>query len=243
MPLVLLIAIAFVFRVAAYLSPSHYIIIPESVALPLSLLGVVFLVCGVWAWRANPSSLTRVFLLYGVGGCIHWGGSIGVGSAGTEMGFLFFYMAATAMGDAALLDLALRYPRTHVRWGRRTMALYLVAILSLIAVPIAPFLPTSVAESLIGIFIGAAFAMSIAGGIVFVVKWFRASGVERRVYYLTPIVVALVVSSILDLLADVGYLPGPPEAWSLTYGFEPVILAWALTRKQKANDFDTAKDE
>lgn len=61
-------------------------------------------------------------------------------------------------------------------------------------------------------------------------KWFRATGPERRVYYLTPIVAAMVVSSVLDLLADGGVLPGVSEAWALPYAIVPMTLAWALIR-------------
>jgi len=229
-PLLALIVIVLVFRAAAFLSPSRYIVIPDSLALPLSLLGVVFLMCGVWAWRSNPSNLTRVFLIYGLGGCIHWGGSIGAGSAGLEVAFLFLYLAVTALGDAAFLDLALRYPRDQSRFGRRTLALYLLAILTLVLVPVAPFLAGQVVQSAVGLIIGIAFLMSTVGGLVFLVKWFRATGADRRAFYLTPIVVALVVSSVLDLMADQGLLPGDPEAWNLPYAIVPVTLAWALIR-------------
>ena len=46
----------------------------------------------------------------------------------------------------------------------------------------------------------------------------------------TPIVGVLVATSGIDLLAEAGVLPGEPVAWTLTYAFDPVILAWALTR-------------
>jgi len=221
---------ALAFRAAAFLSPSRYIVIPETLALPLSLLGVVFLVSGVWAWRSNASSLTRVFLIYGLGGCVHWGGSIGAGTAGLESAFLFLYLAITAMGDAAFLDLAMRYPRARSRWGRRTMVLYLLATLTLIAVPTAPFLPTGLVGTAAGLIIGVAFAMSTVAGLVFLVKWFRATRAERRAYHLTPIAIALIVSSVLDLLADQGVMPGASEAWALSYAIIPVTLARALVR-------------
>lgn len=77
----------------------------------------------------------------------------------------------------------------------------------------------------------AAFLMSIAGGVVFLVKWFRATPAKRREDYLTPIVLVLVVSNALSLMADGGVFPGEPEAWNLVYGLEPLVLAWALTRR------------
>ena len=107
------------------------------------------------------------------------------------------------------------------------MGFYLLAILILIAVPIAPFLPSHIVKAGLGFAILVAFSMSIAGGVVFLVKWFRATAAERREYALTPIVVVLVVATVLDLLADAGALPGDPAAWTLSYGLEPLVLAWA----------------
>ena len=54
----------------------------------------------------------------GIGGCIHWGGSIAAGGGRLKIAFLAFYVAATAMGDAAFLVLALRYPRPVARFRR-----------------------------------------------------------------------------------------------------------------------------
>lgn len=50
-------------RIAAYWSPAFFIDIPDSLRLPLTLLGLVFVVAGVWAWWARPSRWTNIFLL------------------------------------------------------------------------------------------------------------------------------------------------------------------------------------
>lgn len=223
-------AIVLIFRFAAWRSPSSYIVIPESMTLPLGAMGVLFLVCGVWVWRSRPTALTRVFLLTGIGGGIHWGGSIAAENTGVQLALITFYVSVTAMGDGAFLDLALRYPRDRHRLGRRGLALYSPAALTFLAVPIVPFLPAKTAESVIGLAILVAFAMSILGGVVFVVKWFRATAGERRAQSLTAIVAVLILTSALDLLAENGVLPGIPEAWSLSYAATPVVLAWALMR-------------
>jgi len=203
--------------------------------LPLGAMGIVFLVCGVWVWRSKPSALTRVFLLTGIGGGIHWGGSIGAESTGVQLALITFYVSVTAMGDGAFLDLALRYPHDGSRPRSRTMAFYLLAILTFLAIPIVPFLPAKTAESVVGLAILVAFAMSILGGVVFVVKWFRATAGERRAQSLTAIVGVLILTSALDLLAENGVLPGIPEAWSLSYAATPVVLAWALMRLPAAS--------
>lgn len=59
--LVLLCAIVLLFRAGAWLNPSRFVVIPDSLALPLNGLGVLFLACGVWGWLSAPSYLTRVF--------------------------------------------------------------------------------------------------------------------------------------------------------------------------------------
>ena len=142
-------------------------------------------------------------------------------------------MAVTAIGDGAFLDLSLRYPNDNRRGNIPTIVFYLLAISMFVAIPILPFLPRGIIESVLGLAIGVAFAMSIAGGIVFIGKWFRASQTKRREQTLTPIVAVLILTSAVDLMADSGMLPGIPEAWSLVYTIDPVIFAWALTRRTK----------
>ena len=228
--LVLLCSIALLFRAAAWLNPSSLVAIPESMALPTNGLGVLYLACAVWVWRSR-SKLTGVFLAYGIGGCIHWGGTIAFDSTELGIAFAVFYVAGTAMGDSAFLDLALRYPRSLRRRGLRTMAFYLLAILAFIAVPIAPFLPSEIVDNGLGAILLGSLAIAVAGGVVFIVKWFRASVAERREQALTAIVVVLVVTNVISLLADGGVLPGESAAWNLLFGLEPLILAWALTRR------------
>lgn len=228
--LVLLCSMALLFRAAAWLNPSSLVTIPESLALPTSGLGVLYLICAVWVWRSR-SKLAGVFLAYGIGGCVHWGGTIASDNEALGTAFAVFYVAGTAVGDAAFLDLALRYPRSLRRRVLRTMAPYLLAILAFIAVPIAPFLPSEIVDSGLGVILMGSLAIAVAGGAVFIVKWFRASPAERREQALTAIVVVLIVTNVISLLADGGVLPGESAAWNLMFGLEPLILAWAITRR------------
>lgn len=237
--LVLVCGIVLLFRVAAWLNPSSYVVIPEPLRLPTNGLGVLFLVCSLWAWRLYPSNVTRVFLVCGLGGAVHWGGTIATGNTQVDIALLVFYVAMTAMGDGAFLDLALRYPGARASGADDVrprlqrvpvLSFYVLAILSFAALPIAPFVPQRFLEAGLGFAIGMAFVMSVVGGIVFLVKWVLATPAQRREYFLTPIVGVLVLASALDLLAKAGVLPGQPEAWTLTYGLEPMTLAWGLTR-------------
>ena len=228
--LVLLCSMALLFRAAAWLNPSSLVEIPESLALPTSGLGVLYLICALWVWRSR-SKLAGVFLLYGIGGCVHWGGTIASDSTALGTVFAVFYVAGTAVGDAAFLDMALRYPRSLLRRDLRMRAFYLLAILAFIAIPIAPFVSSDIVNSGLGVILLGSLAIAVAGGVVFIVKWFRASSAERREQSLTAIVVVLIVTNAVSLLADGGVLPGESAAWNLMFGLEPLVLAWALTRK------------
>jgi hypothetical protein len=108
--------------------------------------------------------------------------------------------------------------------------LYLVAALALMAVPVAPFLPTSVVETGLGLGLMAASLMSIVAGIIFLVTWWRAAPADRRGLLMTPLVLAIVLSALVDWLADARLLPGEPDAWHLAYGLVPLVLAVAVAR-------------
>jgi len=217
------------FRVAAWQSPSSYIVIPPSVALPLNALGAFFLACSVWAWARRPTDLTTVFLAYGVGMGVHWGGSIGTESERADIAFLSLYTAATALADGAFLELSLSLPRGTTSHVLRRTPFYIPAMLTLLFTPILPSLPRATVEGAIGLVIGLSFLMSIAAGVTFVMQWIRATPAARRTHHLTPIVGAIVLAGSLDLLGDSGILPGEPGFWKVTYGVVPMALAWALT--------------
>lgn len=224
--------IVLAFRVAAYLWPSPFVVVPDSLALPLNALGLLFLGCGVWAWRAYPTGATRAFLVYGAGMGVHWGGTIASESPALETALLVFYVGATAAADGAWLDLALRFPRGEGRPARAAGAAYLLALATFLAVPIAPLLAPRALEVGLGLVLAASFLIAIAGGITFLAKWHRASSAERGATGLTPIVGAFLIATVANLLGDAGALPGPPQAWGIPYALVPLALARALTRRR-----------
>jgi hypothetical protein len=229
---ILLAGIVVTFRVAAYLAPSRFVAIPDSLRLPLCALGLLFLACGIWAWRVRPSAATRAFLVYGAGMGIHWGGTVGAASPTVETALLVVYAAATAAGDGALLDLALRFPRSEGRPARTASAVYLLALATLLAASVTAFLPRRALEVGLGVLFMASLLISITAVIGFIAKWLRATPSDRSETGLTPIVAALLVAGVANLLGDAGVLPGPPQAWGLPYAFVPLTLAWALTRER-----------
>ena len=88
--------------------------------------------------------------------------------------------------------------------------------------------------TLVAIMTGVAFFVSILAGIIFLVKWFRASRVERSEQGLNLIALSLVVSTVLDLLGENGTLPGDPALWTLSYAIVPVAFARAMLRLPEA---------
>jgi len=215
-------------RAAAYVSPSRLVAIPDGLELHLALLGILFLASSLWAWWARPSPWTSIFLVYGLSLGIHWGGAIGVGDASVELSLFWVYLAFTALGDAALLNLALIYPlrgRLALRWR---LALYTPAAVALLLAPFAGFAPRSALAFASGLVLLVANVLSLAGGIVFLVRLFTVDRATRRAARLPLIVLGMVSGSAIALLGAGGLLPGVPETWNVALGLVPIALAVAL---------------
>ncbi len=226
------VGIVLLWRLMAFIWPSSFIIIPGSLRAPMAFLGVLFLACGVYSWRVRPSRWTMVFLLYGVGGGIHWGGSIGLSSAALEQSLLFVYLAFSALAEAALLHLSLIYQRgTTVRerwWAEH----YLPPIFALIIAPMVSIVPKTSLQALAGIILLLANLFSIIAAIVFVVRLFMVDATVRRASHLALVVGVGVSSGVVALLGSEGMLPGNPEAWNLILGVLPVTIAVALVTNE-----------
>ncbi len=151
-------------RAAAFTWPSALVDIPHGLRLPLALLGVVFLASGVGAWWARPGRWTVLFLVYGLCGGVHWGGAIGAANPGLGTSLFFVYLAITALGDAALLHLALVYPHAGPLARTWRVALYAPAGFGLVLVPVAGFAPPTVLEPVAGVVLLAANLFSLLGG-------------------------------------------------------------------------------
>jgi hypothetical protein len=227
-------------RVAAYYAPSSFVAIPDGLRIPLALLGVLFLVSGVWAWWARPNRWTAVFLLYGLCQGIHWGGAVGVEDASVEMGLFWVYLAFTALGDAALLNLAMIYPHGRHLAPKWKVALYALAAMALLLAPIAALTPPETLASAVGLVLLIANLLSLTAGVVFLVRLFTVDRVTRRAARLPLIVTGMVAGSVVALLGAGGALPGVPEAWNLALGAVPVALALALVFQSLGRPRDDA---
>jgi hypothetical protein len=221
-------------RVAAFFWPSSFIATPDPLRLPFALLGVLFLACGLWAWWMRPDRWTRVFQAYALSGAIHWGGAIGAPHQGLELGLFFTYLGITVAGGAALLHLALIYPRGGELARGWRIALYAPAGVAVVFALFTWMAPREIIEILVGflMLVGELFAFG-AGG-TFLVRLFATDGATRRAARLPLIMAALVGSFLVALLGTSGYLPGHSEAWNLVLGSVPIGLAIALVSSSHA---------
>ncbi len=225
---VLAAVVVLLWRAAALIWPSSLVVIPEAVRLPLGLLGLLFLICGVWAWWLRPGRWTAVFLIYGIGGGIHWGGTIDPTHAGLEISLLFVYLGFSALGEAGLLHLALIFPSGRsLKLGKR-LVLYSIGTLALLTASIASLLSKAILEPLAGLIILIANLFSLVAGVLFLVALFRVDSATRRAARLPLIVTSMIGTFIVSTLGTEGILLAQSDAWNLFIGLVPISLAVAL---------------
>lgn len=228
----LVVGAVLIWRVAAYLSPTSFVSIPAGLHLPHALLGLLFLVAGVWAWWRRPNQWTDIFLLYGIALGVHWGGAVGAPNDVLDVGLFWLYLSVTALGDAALLHLAIIYPRGGPIVLTWRIVLYAPAAIALLVAVVAPFIPRSAWAPLAGLVLLVANLLSLAGGIVFLVRMFTLDRATRQAAQLPLIVGSMFAGSLIALLGAGGVLPGVPEAWNLALGLIPITLAIGLVRSE-----------
>ena len=219
-------ALVLLWRIAASQWPSSFVRISEDLRLPMALMGMLFLICGLLAWWIRPGRWSTIFLFYGMAGGVHWGGAIGSTDARIELSLFFGYVAVTALMDAALLHLALVFPSGRSIARSWLTLLYFPAGVGLICVPIAGLVSQTTLQTVAGILLLLANILSVAAGLLFLIHLFRANSSTCRAAHLPLIGTSMVITSTLALLGEV--LPGHAEAWNLTLALIPVCLAFAL---------------
>jgi len=216
-------------RVLAFVQPSPLVAIAPTLRLPMGSLGLLFLACGVWVSARRRNRWTTIFLLYAIGGAVHWGGSIGSVSGDLQLSVLFIYLAFTALSDGALLHLALVFPSdmSLPRWA--VSLLYLPALATLFIAPFAGMLSRELVFELVAHLLQLASLMSLAAGFVFIVGLFLVDTVTRRTHRLPLVVACLIGALAIATLGAEGIGVAPSEAWNLAYGLVPLGLAAALS--------------
>ncbi len=215
-------------RATALLWPSSLVSIPDSLRLPITLLGVLFLVCGAAAWRLRPGRFTVVLLLYGVGGGIHWGGTIGAAHAGIELSLLFVYLGFSALAEAAFLHLALIFPSGGSVARVVRVALYAPPAVAWLVAAIAGMVPQATLQIIGGLVLLIANLFSVLAAVVFVVRLVRADRAVRCAAHLPLVVATMWTAGVIAELGSRGLLFGQPQAWNLLLGAIPISLAIAL---------------
>ncbi len=222
------VVVVVLWRVAALAWPSSLVTIPDSIRLPLALLGVLFLLCGVSAWWIRPGRWSAIFLVFALGSGVHWGGTIGSANAGLELSLFFVYLAFSTLGEAGLLHLALIFPRGKTLGRSTRIAIYSVAAVAALVAPLAGLLPKTILEPMAGLILMFANLFGLLAGLLFIVSLFRVDPATRRATHLPLIVIAMVITTIMATLGAEGILLKQSDAWNLVYGFVPIALAFAL---------------
>ncbi len=222
------VAVVVLWRVATLAWPSSLVTIPDPIRLPIALLGVLFLICGVWTWWIRPGRWSAIFLVSALGSGVHWGGTIGSAYTGLELSLFFIYLAFTTLGEAGLLHLALIFPREKTLGPSTRIALYAVTALAALVAPLAGLLPKTILEPMVGLILMFANLVGLSAGLLFLVSLFRVDSATRRATRLPLIVTSMLVATIVATLGAEGILLQQSDAWNLVHGLFPISLAIAL---------------
>ena len=224
--------IAWRIAVLAYPHPDF----EESFALRLAMaaMGLLFVGCGLWAWRRAPSNASWVFALYGAATGMHWGGPLGFGIERADVPLLVLYFAISSLAAQTLeLHLAFAFPPSFRAIGQSAVrvALYVptaLAVLGTLALTVFGHSGTvgstvlGVVEPLLvlGTFTG------LAGLAVWIARRFTTAPAERARWRLHWVLAAIAVALVPGAVYLAGVSVGPLEGW-INLGFIPLPLALA----------------
>ena len=219
---------ALTWRIGALLSPSSFISISPGMQIPMALLGLFFLGCGSYTYYRRQDAAARVFFIYAVGAAIHWGGSIGApGILGVVL--LFAYLAISALGEGALVHLALIYPHKNAQSDKYLLLAYGPAALGALSLVGAVWLPRETLETIAGLVIGLTVLLSLIAAIVLITRYHRFAAKARKASRLRPVIYLGLGSGLLGALGSTGLFFGATDMWNLLFGVLPITLAFALT--------------
>lgn len=218
-------------RLLAHLQPSSLIDQAPGFALPLTGVGLFFVMAGLAVFWIRPGSGASLFLVYALCSGVHWGGAVGAVSSGAERSLLLLYIGLSVAGEAALMHLAIVYRRSGglARWA--AALIYLPAIGGLSLAPIAGRLPDESLSAVAGILLLLGTLFGVVAGVTFIVHWFRAGRQHRREQRLGIVVLCLLLAGVPSLFASSGLLPGPSDLYNLLSILLPAGLGYALTTR------------
>lgn len=222
-------ALVTAWRVSAIVQPSTVIDIDPDLRVPLAVLGMLFLGCGIYTYLRVRNESSKALSVYCFGSAVHWGGSIAApGDAAVIL--LAVYVVLSALADGALMHFALVFPRPLVRSPRAKASAYIPASIGIVLVPFSALVSPTTFTTMAGATLLLASTVSIVAGLVIIGQYLRLGPAERRLFGLDAVVFVGLGSTAIGLLGSSGLLPGRPDLWNLLLGILPFTLTAAVTR-------------
>ena len=224
----LLLMLALAWRVAALVSPSPYITISDGFALPLTVVGLLFLACGGYVIRHRRDSPAIVFFCYAACSAIHWGGAIGWAGTHANMTLLAIYVITSSIGASTLLHLAVILPPTNRPRRGAIAAAYGATVTGALWVGTAGVVGGPFTIEQLAPLVGAGSLLSAIAAAVFVVRFLLDRCARRP---LAGVIYIGLPSAAIGSLGTSGTLVGPADAWGFLFAALPITFAGALVRK------------
>lgn len=209
---------------------------PAVVRHALAALGMLFVACGLWAWKRAPGPPTRLFALYGLTAGLHWGGPLGVGPPSWQALELAVYVVASStLNQALLLHLALIFPR-RLRPATRSgplAALYApVAIGALVAAGllVAPDALSDLGSGVLSILLLVGMAYGYGAALCWIGRLIL-SPTDRRASGLALVVASLLLGALPHVV--VSSVAAPSNHYgllNLTLALFAITVAFVLSR-------------
>ncbi len=229
--------LVFLFRLAAWLQPAKPQLLPDAVLVPAGIVGLIYLIAGLFVWSSEGTPLSRVFLVYAFAHAVSWGGAAQLAGGSVEVVVVSLVASAGAIAATAFVDLALRYPDLMRGTDRLRRILYFPCVMLVAGAFTTPLWIQGSDVAVLRMVNIFSFVVASIGGLIFVARWIRVSSNQRRAQYLTWIVSVLLTTRAAELLARWDVIPGTFYAWRLLYLLEPIVLAAALYALERRPHF------
>ncbi|MDA8016461.1 MAG: hypothetical protein MPN21_03345 [Thermoanaerobaculia bacterium] len=221
-------------RVVAVAFPHTASSDPQAVRWAAGLMGLWFIVWGLWTFHRARTAPSLVFAGYGLTAGLHWGGPIGIGSAGFQNVLLAFYIVVSSgLNSSLFLHLAIVVPPSNGTIRRRVtlLGLYLPPLIGVMLTMLLAVAPSDAGllQPLLILFPVVVLFTLIGGGL-----WIRrlivADSISRWSHRLPLVVAALILGWLPHAFASTGLGPGPEAAgwFNLPFAVIPVAIAFSL---------------
>ena len=223
-------------RLMALFFPHVAITDPAPVQIAMASVGMLFVVCGLWAYRRVPGPATTLFAFYALCAGLHRGGAVGLGPPPLQTVEIVLYVVmSSVLGQTLFLHLALVFPRRFRTVTRppSLILLYVPALAGGVLVAVVAAFPGSI-EAVIGSAVQVLAVIGTLCGIAAAVVWIVrliVSPEDRRNGHLPLVVGAILAGALPNMIVSaIGPLSDLDGLSNLLVALEPPVLAFALTR-------------